>query len=264
LLVLFAPALAAIEIFSDLDGVFSFGQLAAWLRDHWRPLTHSFWTWIFDHVINLNIVLTSAEKDSLTAAAFFAPLALTSFVQSRIGKGETSTLEDPETGVLHSNLIRSAAILFAIGILFLLSRQMVTDILSLIGSASKDYKIPPQMSLIAFGLLSIYAVFVFAGFFARSRISFWTRIARFVTTGVGLIEFLLLGAPFLVGVYIASIRLGEIRTFAIAIVILAMLETIAVAPRRIVTIAGWVVAFIAFSYLWDFWLYVRENADKMS
>lgn len=267
LLILFAPLLAAIQVFTSLEGIISLGQLASWLRDHWRPLAHAFWTWVFDALPGLEIHLTVAEKDSLTAAAFFVPLAVRSILVAGARRRDADVGDDDEDergrqGVFRSGMIRTAAILLAVGMLFILSRQMISDTLDVLGSAQRSYKISATWSLFASGLLALYAIFVFATFFGRAKIRFWARITRFVTTGVGAIEFLILATPFLLGTYFATEKLGEIRTFSIALVMLSILATIAIAPRALITMAIWVAALVATSFGWDFAMQLKETVDN--
>lgn len=240
----FGPLLAAFEIFYRLDGIISFGRLAIWLREEWRPFTHQFWTYVFDTLISIDINPSPAEMDSLTAAAFFSPLALASLLKAM--STDSSVTTEHHAHLLSSNLLRSAAFLLSISILFLISKQLIADFISVATSAQNEYRLPIFLSLLSFLVLGLYAMFALSVFFARSKISFWKRLLRLVTTGVGVMELIIVALPFVLAAFLATDQLGPIRTFSMIAVALSIVTTIAVSPRAIIYIA-WCVAALAIS-----------------
>lgn len=261
-LVFIAPGFAAFDTFTHLHSIFELGSTAAAIREHWRPVTREFWSWLLNNVFHLPIDLTTADKDSLTAVAFFAPLAITSVVRA-LSKQVPSEKSELNSGVVQSSLIRSAAILLAIGMLFLLSRQLVLDFLSLLDLGGQNYRVTPVLSFLAFAVLAIYAAIAFATYFARSGISFRRQLVRLATTSAGIVELLIFAAPLVIGVYFATSQLSDIRVFSIAVVIVSILATIAVSPRSIIIMAYCIFGLAIASLAWDFWAHLKQSIDTV-
>lgn len=186
------PFLAAVQTYAALAAVVTLGPLAKIILENWVPFTRQLWTNLIEEYLPWNIVLTDAEKDSLTAVALFAPLAISSAYSALVSSREQDAAEDVEeeslrVAIFRSSLLRSAAFLVSVVVLFLVSRQLINDAISLVTSMDYSEEVRLTISVVTAGIILLFAGFVFAVYFLRSGISFWKKLIAWVSTGAGLL-----------------------------------------------------------------------------
>jgi hypothetical protein len=252
------PFLAAVQTYAALAAVVTLGPLAKLILENWIPFTRQLWSNIIEQYSPWPLILSDAEKDSLTAVALFAPLAVSSAYSALRSAGAAlgEADEDPEevglrSAILRSSLLRSAAFLISIVVLFLISRQIINDAISLVASVDYTDDARLSISVITAGIVLLFALFVFTIYFLRSDISFWKKLIAWGTTGAGLVEFLILAGPALIGAYFAAQQLGPIRTLSVIVVILSILLTLVVKPSRIIAIFVILMGLILLGVVWD-------------
>jgi hypothetical protein len=207
----------------------------------------------------LELALTNAEKDALTAIVFFAPLALTTLVTHTLNTPDTKEDIELKDQLIRSSFLRSIAFVVAIAVLAVISPQIIGDLVKLF--TNTDHQVGVNFfSAASYSVLILFALFSFSLFFVRTRISFWPKLMAYFTTGVGIIEFTLIVAPFLFGAVFVSQQIGPVRTAAVLAVVISIFMMIVVRPVRLLQLAGVVFLLIISGYIWEFALRVNSAA----
>jgi len=252
-----SPALASVQIYALLPAFVAIGPIAATLKEKWIPISRAFWDVVFEEFEFFNVALTNAEKDALTAMVFFAPLALTTIFAHVLNTPDTNEDVELKGKLIRSSLLRSIAFVVAIAVLVVISPQIVGDSIRLLTSTDEQVS-TDFISIIAYSVLIIFALFVFSLFFIRSRISFWPKLLAYFTTGVGVIEFMLIVAPFLAGAFFVSQQIGPVRTWAVVAVVISIFMVITVRPVRLLQLAGVVLLLVLSGYAWELAMQVND------
>jgi hypothetical protein len=243
----FGPASAALHVFAQIALVFELGAVGTWVKSYWHPLTRRLWSEVFVYLEFLNFKPTDAEKDALTAAAFFTPLAIASawlWLKDR-GKDDGDT-EYGKTA-LTASLTRMAAFIASIAILFFVSQQMIADALSIYTQSAKEFasvELFSMLSIVGLGAIALILVLFFR-LDAEIRRSFLI----FGATFGALIEFVIIGAPVIFAAYYAVNELGMIRSAALLMVTFCIVLAVSVRPAKVLQVAYVVIGLLVASWL---------------
>ena len=249
LLRFFAPASAAFHVFAQIALIFEIGTIGSWVKSYWLPVTRLFWTEIFSKLAIIEFKPTDAEKDSLTAAAFFVPLAIGAgmlWLRDR-GKddGETEYGPTPAT----ASMMRVAAFFASLAILFFVSQQIIADALSVYNESKKQMKSVELFSL--FSIVGLGAITVIMVLFYRLDAEIRRSFLIFGATFGALFEFLVVGAPVIFAAYFAVTELGMIRSAGLLLVTFSIVLAISVRPARVLQVAYVVIGLLIASWLVD-------------
>lgn len=280
------PLLAGFQIAGSIIGFFGIGAVAKWILEHWLPFTRWAWGEIFAF-INLPDI-TTQEKDALTTLAFFAPMAISSFISwwtrndpSRQGPwGEV-----PENQSAKEIRLRLYAALIGATFMVVVGGSVIQDAITLFTTAAApkpstgtEEPVLNIETFARFGLLvAILAAVGLVSFilywlsrqFEASRVrtdnfvqwlgSNTKPIKHMVSSAavsmaasvISSIATLVSFAATFGGIALAATQLGPIRTVAPMFVLISLLATIFLNPARLLKTAGVVIALIVASFGWD-------------
>lgn len=246
LLRVFGPASAALHVFAQVALVFELGLIGSWIRSNWIPLTRRIWSELFAYMEILDFRPSDAEKDALTAAAFFVPLAVTAGVLWLRERG----VDDGDAeygGPTIAPTMRVAAFFASVAILFFVSQQVIADALSVYNESAKglqSVELFSMVSIIGLGLMAVVLVI-----FYRLDTEIRRTFLFFGATIGALFEFLVIGAPVLFAAYFAVTELGMIRSAALLLVTFCIVLSISVRPTKVLQVAYFVAGLILTSWL---------------
>lgn len=254
----FGPMTAGLHVFAQITLIVELGIIGNWVRDYWLPATRLFWQKVFESLSFIDIDLTDPEKDSLTAVAFFLPLAISSVVLRFSASELTEDDEKPKKITIYS--MRFAASICAVLILFFVSRQIVSDAEEIFKKTGEGYErieLFSMFSILGFGLLTILLVA-----FYRIELEIRRYLLIFGATIGAILEIILIGAPVFIAGYVSVVQLGLIRSAAILLVTFCIVMTIVVRPQRMFQVAMVVGVLIIAGAIWDIVENVRDEIEK--
>lgn len=283
------PLFAGFQIAASVVGFFGIGVVAKWIIENWLPFTH--WVWgellTFLHLPSISI----AEKDALTTLAFFAPMAISSFITYTAPK-ETEGTSNADAG--KEIRLRVYATLMGIAFMILIGGRVIQDTVTLFTTDMPetlpidsnetpllDIGFFANIGLIFSTILSILVVSLslYVGsrrseVLAKKTDGFFSYIGKkakpikksisldsIATTLAGISAVTSFGTLF-AGLIYAANQLGAIRTAAPLVILLSLLATIFLNPGRLLRTAGVVVALVLASYGWDFAIWVVQAVEN--
>jgi hypothetical protein len=274
-----SPLLAGFQIAVSIVGFFGIGTVATWILEHWLPLTRLAWTRILE-LVNVPDI-SSPEKDALTTLAFFAPMAISSFISWYTRKNPNRT--EPWTETLESDVakeVRLRIMAAVVGTIFMIAvgGSVVQDAVTLFTTDSPTTvdvsvrkpvfnietfaQIGLLVSVLTFLLAVSVSIYVLSirskrlSYRVKYAIVFLTKYAKPVRKNVysaafgvatSIISSLLSLVSFATmfgGIIFASGQLGLIRTTAPLLVLTSLLATIFLDPTRLLKTGGVVIAFV--------------------
>lgn len=248
-----SPILAGFKLAVIIISWFGFGSVASWIVGHWYPFTR----WVWDQVAIMISLPTFPDvvKDSLTALVFFLPLGV-------------SALFKRDSSIQSSALHRFLGAMFGIGILLVICKDVISEIIIYISSLDRDAAESPLIKFInnefypilgtgGLALVSLIAFIAYILFFFRM----YKRVRKIDPEGVrrimselkrnGIKASLLTGFTS-IGIFVISFVVAEdgISPISLALAILfiiisLMSAAIAFVPRKLFIATGASLAFIA-------------------
>jgi hypothetical protein len=246
---IFGPASAALHIFAQIALIFELGLVGTWVKSYWLPLTRRLWSEVFAYLAFLDFNPTDAEKDALTAAAFFTPLAVAAGVLWLKDRGK----DDGETeygSPITASLMRVAAFIASIAILFFVSQQIIADALSIYSQSTKELQSVELFSMLS--IVGLGGIIVTLVLFYRLDAEIRRSLLIFGATFGALLEFVIIGAPVIFAAYFAVTELGMIRSAALLMVTFCIVLAISVRPAKVLQVAYVVMGLLLASWLVGF------------
>jgi hypothetical protein len=290
------PLLAGFQIAVSIVGFFGIGAVAKWILEHWLPFTRWIWGEIFAFIQFPEV--TTQEKDALTTLAFFAPMAISSFVvwytRNRISRGGS---RDEATSDLAAKELRLRIYASFIGAFFMIivGWGVIQDTILLfttrIEEGIAEEAASPLLDIELFARIGLFFAII-GGVIAFSAVLYWLtrrievlkkrtdRLFEWLASNappiravvssaassmaaavIGAMTSLVSFAAVFGGIALAARQLGPIRTAAPMLVLVSLLATIFLDPARLLKTAGVVIALVVASLGWDFAIYVVRAVE---
>lgn len=291
------PLLAGFQIAVSIVGFFGIGAVAKWILENWFPFTRWVWSELLT-LVNLPD-LSKAEKDALTTLAFFAPMAISSFISWRTrDRSEPEQEPTPEAMMASSKELRLRIYASLIGAAFMVivGGSVIQDTITLFTTEAAVEEVAeanePILNVESFARLGLF--FTILGLIAAiaAALYFLTRLNgklrertdRFfgwlgsnarpikrvvshaaLSTAWGVISSLASLVSFATtfgGIVVAANELGPIRTVSPLLVLVFLMATVLLNPARLLKTAGVVIAFVVASLGWDFAIFVVQAVEN--
>lgn len=249
LLRIFGPATAAFHVFAQIALILELGSIGNLVKSLWLPFTRFVWSEIFSYFEFIDFHPTDAEKDALTAAAFFTPLAVTAGLLWLRDRGTNDGDTEYGPTPLTASLMRVAAFFASLAILFFVSQQIIVDALSIYDQTSKGLKAVELFSLLS--IVGLGAIVVTLILFYRLDTEIRKSFLIFGATIGAIFEFFVVGAPVVFAAYFAVTELGMIRSAALLLVTFCIVLAISVRPAKVLQVAYFVIGLILASWVVD-------------
>lgn len=291
------PLLAGFQIAVSIVGFFGIGAVAKWILENWFPFTRWVWSELLT-LVNLPD-LSNAEKDALTTLAFFAPMAISSFISWRTrDKAEPEEAQSPQ-GITDSSKelrLRIYASLIGAAFMVIVGGSVIQDTITLFTTdAPADVvseESEPLLDVEAFARLGLL-VAVLGLIAAASALIYWLtrknrrlreKTDRFfqwlglnakpiksvvsgaaMSTAASIITSLSSLVSFAAassGIVFAASQLGPIRTISPLLVLVSLLATVLLNPARLLKTAGVVIALVVASLGWDLAIFIVRAVEN--
>lgn len=291
------PLLAGFQIAGSIIGFFGIGAIAKWILEHWLPFTRWVWDEFFSFV-NLPEISVQ-EKDALTTLAFFAPMAISSFISwytrnspERKGPWGNAPAEDASKEIR----LRIYAALVGTTFMVVVGGSVIQDAVVLFTTeaepALEETAETPLLDIELFARLGLL-VAVLGLILALSAALYWLSrrnkklksmtddwfqwlssnakpiryfvsqaAAGFAGTVVSSMASLISFATSFGGIALAAGQLGFIRTASPMLVLVSLLATVFLDPARLLRTAGVVIALIVASLGWDLAVFVVRAVES--
>lgn len=291
------PALAGFQIAVSIIGYFAIGAIAKWIIENWFPFTR----WVWDELFQkLNLPdLSVAEKDALTTVAFFMPMAISSVYSWReknMSKSDEVISENIEN---REARYRIYAALIGAFFMIVVGGSVINDVFVLFGNVGAELTLDEEKNkhildpefFANFGLiisvLTAVMMIAFALYWLIQRSSRLdnktkqtlekvsrrakpiftqtasTALASTLASIVSALTSLLSFGTMLGGIIASASQLGFIRTASPILILLSLITTVFLHPKRLLQTAGVVVALIVASVGWDAAVFVVKMVESV-
>jgi hypothetical protein len=240
------PASAALHVFAQIAVIFELGLVGTAIKSYWLPITRRFWTEVFNSLEIFDFKPTDAEKDAMTAVAFFTPLAVTAAYLWLKDRGKDDGENEYGPGPT-APMMRVAAFFASILVLFFVSQQIIADALSIYDRSTAGLRSVELVSMLS--IVGLGGVIVMLVLFYRLDTEIRRSLLIFGATFGALLEFIIIGGPVLLAAYFAVTELGMIRSAALLLVTFCIVLTISVRPVKVLQVALVVVGLLLASWL---------------
>lgn len=251
------PATASLHVFVQIVMVFELGYAASLVKSYWLPLTRQLWSELFSYLSYLRFYPSDAEKDALTATAFFLPLAVSSAFLWLRDRNRGA----PEEDVVSWSRIavyRVMAFVASILILFFVSQQVIVDAWVVFYHSSRgvDIELLSSISIVLIGVVILSLIFFYRSSGRTKRVFF-----VFGASFGAFAELVIVGAPVVWASYYAAVELGLIRSAAILLVTSSILLAVSVRPSKVLQVAYFVAALVIAATVIDFLQTFMQSVD---